>query len=104
MKINSSISLGGIYNKTGASVSTGALGAAAYVSKDRFSRIQDTITISHEGSRQNHVAGMARKIAGEIAAQDSPERIEELRKAVSAGTYKVSASEVAKSMLYALAE
>lgn len=59
----------------------------------------DTIVISRGGAAQNAYTPLVRKLAGEVISHDSPARVEELRRAIDAGTYRVSSQAVADAIL-----
>ena len=87
-------------SKLGASVVQKPSGAAEMAAVGQSSQqIQDTITISRQGSSQNLFSGLARRIANDVAQLDSPARVEELKSAVQAGNYHVPSADVAAAML-----
>lgn len=59
----------------------------------------DTISISSAGSSQSEVGKITKSVMREVARLDDPARIDSIRKAVEDGTYQISASAVADSIL-----
>lgn len=70
---------------------------------EAFSAKMDTIEISQKGNEQSMVSGISKAIAGDLRDLDSPERIEQLRNAVSSGSYSVSIEELAAAMMQRVA-
>ena len=54
----------------------------------------DQIQISHEGTRKMEAEQLSRSIMAEIREPASPERIEDLRRAVQSGSYRVPTGEL----------
>lgn len=59
----------------------------------------DTVSISSAGSSHCEISKISKSIMKEISKMDEPARIDAIKKAVEDGTYQVSASAVADSIL-----
>ena len=59
----------------------------------------DQIQISHEGTRKMEAEQLSRSIMAEIREPASPERIEDLRRAVQSGSYRVPTGELVDAVI-----
>lgn len=59
----------------------------------------DRITISTEGSNKRDAAKITKDIMKEIVEMDSPSRLQEIKKLIDSGEYRVSASDVTDAIL-----
>ncbi len=59
----------------------------------------DRLVLSRDGSNQGLVSSLSKRIVSDIIANDSPERIGQLRAAIREGTYSVSTDELARSIM-----
>ncbi|MBE6906509.1 flagellar biosynthesis anti-sigma factor FlgM [Marasmitruncus massiliensis] len=97
MKINP-MALNRIY-KAGSSNASMDSTSSLSVSEARGAAKVDTISISSAGSSQREIGKLSKSVMNEIAQMDNPGRIEAISKAVEEGTYQISASAVADSIL-----
>ncbi len=97
MKINP-MALNRIYKAGSLNASTDPA-SALNASETRGAAKVDTISISSAGSSQREIGKLAKSVMNEIAQTDNPGRIEAISKAVEDGTYQISASAVADSIL-----
>ncbi len=65
----------------------------------RSSAKVDTVSISSAGSSQCEIGKITKSVMKEISRLDDPARIDAIQKAVEDGTYQISASAVADSIL-----
>ena len=59
----------------------------------------DQIQISHEGTRKMEAEQLSRSSMAEIREPASPERIEDLRRAVQSGSYRVPTGELVDAVI-----
>lgn len=97
MKINP-MALNRIY-KAGSSNASMDSASSLSASEVRGAAKVDTISISSAGSSQREIGKLSKSVMNEIAQMDNPGRIEAISKAVEEGTYRISASAVADSIL-----
>ncbi len=97
MKINP-MALSRIY-KAGAMNAATESTSSLSLSETRGAAKVDTILISSAGNSQREIGRLAKNVMNEISQMDHPSRIEAISKAVENGTYQVSASAVADSIL-----